>query len=95
VKRKQKRRSKRKWCYAQPPSFFCIEGHDCGNCNLQWSEWKNHVWCDKCKMDFIPKHWGILDGPIPLGLANMMGIRFDRIDLKKNKLIRQEDYLSA
>lgn len=83
--------SKRKWCYTQYPSVYQIEPHDCGNAKIEWSEWKGLLWCSKCNVDFVPRHWGILDGPIPINLANMMGIRFDRYDLKKNTVLRQEE----
>lgn len=92
---KKKRRSRRKWCYAMRPAVYGIPPCKCGNADLQWSEWKRHVWCDRCKLDFVPEHNGVFDGPIPLGCANMMGIRFDRIDIKANKIIRQEEYLNA
>ena len=90
-----KRRVRRKWHYIQRPAAFCIGPCKCGNSDLQWSEWQKHVWCDKCKLDFIPTHNGVFDGPIPLNLANMMGIRFDRWDMKKKTIIRQEDYLKS
>ena len=95
VKRKRKRRVRRTWCYVLRPAAFCFDPCKCGNADLQWSEWKRHVWCDKCQLDFIPKHNGIFDGPIPINLANMMGIVFDKIDLKKKKVIRQEEYIEA
>ena len=90
-----KRRARRKWCYAQPPAVYCLGPCVCGNAKLQWSEWRGHLWCAKCKLDFVPKHNGIFDGPIPVGCANLLGIRFDRIDLKTRKLVRQEEYMGV
>lgn len=91
---KRKRRVRRKWCYAQLPGVYGIDSHFCGTAVL-WSEWKAHCWCPLCKIDFIPERNGVFDGPIPLGAANLMGIRFDRINLKTQKLVRQEDYLNG
>lgn len=87
------RRSRRKWCYAQPPATYAIGPCKCGNSELQWSEWKGYVWCNKCSLDFIPTHNGIFDGPIPLGAANLMGIHFDRIDLYTQKIIKETEWL--
>lgn len=87
------KRRRRKWAYCMWPSTYQIPPCACGNVNIQWSEWEKHVWCDVCKKDFIPEHNGVFDGPIPLGLANMLGIRFDRYDLKTLTITRQEDYL--
>jgi hypothetical protein len=91
--KKSKRKVKRKWCYTQPPATYEIAPCACGNKNTQWSEWKGYCWCEKCKLDFIPKHSGIFDGPIPLNASNLMGIRFDRLDIKTNKVTPQEEYL--
>jgi hypothetical protein len=74
-------KEKRTWCYRQPPAAFEIAGCTCGNSATQWSEFTGHLWCSKCEKDFIPAHNGIFDGPIPVGLAGMMGMSFDRIDL--------------
>ena len=90
-----RRRVKRKWCYAQLPAEYGIGPCKCGNADLQWSEWKGHVWCVKCERDFIPEHNGVFDGPIQLRTANMLGMRFDRIDLRTMKVVRQEEYLKA
>ena len=91
--KKPKRRRRRKWCYTMRPAVYEISPCDCGNRDIEWSEWEGHCWCAKCKRDFIPKSGGLFDGPIPLKLANMMGIRFDRYDLATKKVIRQEEYL--
>jgi len=83
---------KREWCYVMPPSRYDVAPCECGNHDTQWSEYKEHLWCDVCKIDFIPEHWGILDGPIPFNLTLMLGISFDRIDLKTQQIIKVEDY---
>lgn len=81
---------KRTWCYAQPPHDFEISPCSCGNRQTQWSEYKEHLWCEVCKKDFIPDHGGVFSGPIPLKVAAMLGLRFDRIDLATGKLDRYD-----
>jgi len=39
-------------------------------------------------VDFIPENNGIFDGPIPIKAAMLLGLSFDRIDLKTNKIIK-------
>ena len=77
----KKEKSKRTWCYVLSPSKFEMPGCSCGNHNTQWSEFDNHLWCDHCRKDFIPANNGIFDGPIPMKLASLMGIHFDRFNL--------------
>lgn len=84
---KRKRRSRRTWCYVQRPKQYEMAPCDCGNADTDWSEWRDHLWCAKCKKDFIPKHTGIFDGPVPVHTSELLGIYFDRIDLKTDKLL--------
>lgn len=81
---------KRKWCYVRPPAAFEIASCSCGNKDTQWSEFKKHLWCDKCQKDFIPEHYGVLDGPILFGAVKMMGMSFDRLNLETQKVERCE-----
>lgn len=76
----------RTWTYTEPPSAFEISGCDCGNLNTQWSEFKDHLWCDKCNIDFTPKNWGVFDGPIPINCAKMLGLSFTRYHFKSKSL---------
>lgn len=78
--------NKRKWYYIQNPSSFSIPGCKCGNDKVKWSEYEKHLWCDKCQIDFIPKHNGIFDGPIPIETLTMFGINFDRYNLETNRV---------
>ena len=84
---------KRKWAYAQPPSIYDISGCPCGNNDTQWSEYKDHLWCDKCLKDFIPESYGIFDGPITVQVCNLLGIYFDVINLETMEIIEQEEFL--
>lgn len=74
-------REKRTWCYVQQPAVYEIAPCACGNHDTQWSEYKGHLWCAKCEIDFIPEHGGIFDGPIGIGVCGLLGISFDRINL--------------
>lgn len=80
--------AKRKWVYVQRPPTFEMPVCECGNQETQWSEFEKHLWCEKCQKDFIPKHNGILDGPIPVGVAKMLGISFDRLNLETEQIER-------
>lgn len=69
----------RTWHYAHHPSMFHIQCPHCKeNSNITWSEWQGHMWCYVCNLD-IPIENSILNGPIPIGLAGSLGMRFDRI----------------
>lgn len=78
---------KRDWCYIQQPAVYEIAPCPCGNTQTQWSEFKKHLWCDKCQKDFVPAHNGIFDGPIPAYTAMLMGISFDRINLATQQIV--------
>jgi hypothetical protein len=75
----------RKWHFIQPPDRFNMAGCLCGNERTKWSEFENHLWCDRCQKDFIPAHNGIFDGPIPVRTTELLGISFDRINLETSK----------
>lgn len=79
---------KRDWCYAQPPQVYEVASCECGSQKFTWSEYKHRCWCFGCGRDYVPEHNGIFDGPIPMHLSVMMGIRFDRINLATGELER-------
>ena len=78
--------AKRNWHYLRQPAHFEIAPHICGHNDAQWSEYDKHLWCSHCEVDFIPKHSGILDGPIPIEAAMSMGMCFDRVLIADGKL---------
>ena len=80
---------KRRWCYAQSPRVYEISCDLCEGSNITWSEFEHMIWCFDCKKD-TPGKGGIFDGPIPLGCCNLLGIRFDRINIKTGKIMKQE-----
>ena len=75
---------KRKWCYAMLPTAYEISCDICGGSNLTWSEFTGCIWCFDCEKD-TPGTDGIFDAPIPYEITKMIGISFDRIDLKTGK----------
>ncbi len=79
---------RRTWVYCMLPKAYEMADCSCGNQDTQWSEFENHLWCEKCQKDFIPEHNGVLDGPIPVHLAKMMGMQFDRIIIETGKVER-------
>lgn len=79
---------RREWCYVLPPKAFEMAPCACGNVDTQWSEFKRHLWCEACKIDFEPKHAGLLDGPVLSQVARMFGIVFDRVILATGKVER-------
>lgn len=78
---------KRTWVYLQRPIEYEIPGcPTCGNNDPEWSEYKDHLWCENCRKDFIPEHWGIFDGPVPVHTSLALGLRFDRFNLETEKI---------
>ena len=72
---------KRKWIYIQNPKVYGISCDLCNGDNIEWSEFERMIWCYDCKKDTHGNE-GIFDGPIPMGCSNLIGMNFDRIELK-------------
>ena len=66
------------------PQAYEISCDICGGNNIVWSEFEGHIYCYDCKKD-TPGNGGIFDGPIPLEVSKILGISFDRINLKTKK----------
>jgi hypothetical protein len=75
-------KEQRTWVYVQQPREYEIALHTCGDKTPEWSEFKDHLWCGKCQVDFVPEHWGIFEGPVPVNACKMLGISFDRFNLE-------------
>ena len=82
---------KRKWIYIQKPQCYCIECNLCGGTNIEWSEYEHMIWCYDCKKD-VPGTGGVFDGPIPLGTSRLLGMNFDRIELKTGQRLYMTQY---
>ena len=77
--------NKRKWCYAQKPVVYDVWCDKCGGTNTTWSEYEHMIWCYDCQPDTKGTP-GIFDGPIPIQVAECLGVRFDRINLETDLL---------
>lgn len=78
---------KRTWCYVMRPAAYEIDGcKKCGNADPEWSEFKGHLWCAKCEVDFVPAHNGVFDGPICVNVCKILGISFDRFNLETQQV---------
>lgn len=86
---------KRKWCYVQQPASFDMAPCACGNAATEWSEFAKHLWCSKCQIDFVPEHAGIFDGPIPMTVARMLGMSFDRFNIETQQVEVFDDDLQT
>ncbi len=71
----------RKWIYIQKPQVYGFKCDLCGGDNIEWSEFEHMIWCYDCEKD-TPGKEGIFDGPIPMGVSRLLGMNFDRIELK-------------
>ena len=67
--------------YVMEPDDYGIAGCPCGNEACEWSEFEERLWCARCAVDFVPAHWGMFDGPIPVQAAALLGISFERVEL--------------
>ena len=72
---------KRTWIYVQPPMAYEVYCDLCGNQYVEWSEFEGKVWCWRCLKD-TRGTGGVFDGPVPIDAGKIMGICFDRIDLR-------------
>ena len=85
---------KRKWIYVHHPTAYDIRCHKCWDgdvnetgTNIDWSEYEHKIWCYDCKKD-LSGFEGVFDGPIPMGLSEILGISFNRIYLKSGKMFK-------
>lgn len=78
--------TKRTHVYVQRPKTFGLSGCKCGNQDPDWSEYQGHLWCQYCKIDFIPEEQGVFGGPVGIHACELMGIYFDRIRLMDSVL---------
>jgi hypothetical protein len=76
---------KRTWHYVMKPQSYEIACDKCGGTNIEWSEFEHMIWCYDCGVD-TPGTGGIFDGPIPWNASKILGITFDRWNMKKNRV---------
>lgn len=78
--------ARRTWVYVMQPSAYAISNCYLEHTGIQWSEFEGHLWCEQCQKDFMPRHNGVFEGPIPLETAELLGMNFDRINLKTKEI---------
>jgi hypothetical protein len=79
---------RRKWVYIQEPSAYGVHCEICGG-EVCWSEYRGMVFCWRCLRD-TRGSGGIFSGPIPMEVAKMLGISFDRIHIASGRILRME-----
>jgi len=84
---------KRTHCYGQSPIVYDIECPFCKDHRTTWSEFEKHIWCFDCEKDIYIylNHSGIFSGPIPWGVAHVLGVRFDRINVDTQEIFLDDD----
>ena len=78
---------KRTWIYVCKPAKYDITCNVCGGTNIDWSEYEHRIWCYDCKLD-LPGTPGIFDGPIPIGIMEILGAPLWRIYLKSKAVCK-------
>jgi len=78
---------KRTHCYRQGPNRYEIQCPKDGGHKITWSEYERRIWCYECHEDYIPEHAGIFDGPICVELSHLLGISFDRLNVKTGRVV--------
>lgn len=76
---------KRTWHYVQKPAEYEIACDKCNGTNIDWSEFEHMIWCHDCKIDTRGNE-GIFGGPIPVQLAGILGMSFDRYEMEKKEI---------
>jgi len=72
---------KRKWIYIQKPQSYGVSCNLCKGINIEWSEYEHMIWCFDCEKD-VSGTDGIFNGPMLMHTSNLLGMNFDRIELK-------------
>lgn len=78
--------------YCQAPKVYGIQCPKDKAHKLHWSEFEGHIWCYDCKEDINQDEHieatGIFSGPIPVNTTALMGISFDRLNVKTGGLVK-------
>lgn len=84
---------KRTHSYVMRPSAYDICCPLNKNHKIDWSEFEKHIWCYQCEMDIYLTVYnsGVFSGPIPVNLANLLGMSFDRFEIGTDKIISHND----
>lgn len=71
------------------PAEYDITCDKCGGSHIDWSEYEHMIWCRDCKIDTKGTE-GIFGGPIPYQVSKMLGISFDKFDLKRKIILKEK-----
>ena len=74
--------------YVCRPREYEISGCECGNDDPDWSEFKAHLWCQRCQIDFQPAQNGIFDGPIPVHCTELLGAPIWTVNLETGEVTK-------
>ena len=74
-----------KWVHVNHPTAYGVSCDKCGGVNIDWSEFEHMIWCYDCKVD-TPGNPGVFGGPIPINTAGLLGMSFDRLNLKTGEI---------
>jgi len=78
---------KREWHYLLPPAAFELRCNICNGSRVWWSEYESMVFCFDCQLD-VNCTESLFDGPIPLQTCYILGLNFDRYNLKTHQIER-------
>ncbi len=76
---------KRKWHYVMKPYQYEMKCDICDGQNIEWSEYEGKIWCYDCQID-TDGFSGVFGGAIGWGVAQLIGISFDRWNMVKNRV---------
>lgn len=76
---------KRTWHYVMKPSRYGILCDICNGSNIEWSEFEHKIWCYDCEID-TDGFPGIFGGAIGLGISQVLGLSFDKWNMKKQRI---------
>ena len=79
---------KRTHVYVCRPKAYEMSPCACGNDDPDWSEYKSHLWCAKCQIDFVPEHAGVFDGPVSPQVMRLLGIPVGMYNIETGEIER-------
>lgn len=57
----------------------------CHNPHVEWSEFEEHLWCQRCEIDFKPVEFYL---PVQIEIAHRAGYCYARVDIATGKYMR-------
>ncbi len=66
-------------------SAYDILCDKCNGSNIEWSEFEHKIWCYDCQID-TDGTFGIFGSPIGWETSRLVGISFDRWNMKKQRV---------